>query len=352
MGALGLDMGLGVGKGKKKKSGDPTAGKFSAFRFEAHDGRTLMPPRDCIIVSGAGSEEVNGRYYQNTVINGRPHYAMAGAEPFQTFYWSGADWVNVFFDEEAGQHKVAYRSSGGEANPGEVVTWLVVDGVLPLPETALIQEPQYKPFGLFSDTSFVTPAQIDQQVGGWQYPGKPIQVTESNMMLQPTLRSRHGVPVLEFSVDSLANRSNVTPSHTAITILAKNVGGNYSQAVVLGDEIDAVRLGITGQLIDARYKGNGFVVTADVDWPDVHSIVSLVLNEAIWELWLEGTLIATGAAPPIAGFSGNLYIGGDPDTLVAGTDPWQGDIIAAYGYNAADRLAYEARAEQLKGGVL
>lgn len=142
--------------------------------------------RDCVIVSGAGTDAVNGRYYWNGEYWDNPGKASIleyGGYLYLTIPGEG----------------LYYVSTNQTSLPWEA-EWSQGTLDLPLPVVTLIQEPQYKPLGMYQDAACIVPATEDGHLvqGVRDYKSGEILATQANPMLAPTLRFLAGVPVLEF----------------------------------------------------------------------------------------------------------------------------------------------------------
>jgi hypothetical protein len=81
-----------------------------------------------MIVSSAGSSEVNNSYFVSGASSGRPQYTSQDLEI--NIFWDGSQWViinNSTLDE-------LYYSGENVATPDLVTTWIETNGDLPLPE--------------------------------------------------------------------------------------------------------------------------------------------------------------------------------------------------------------------------
>jgi hypothetical protein len=86
---------------------------------------------NAVVVSGAGSTEINGTYTMTGTHNGKPYYNKGGLSVFDQFAISnsGAGWE--IYDEGG---DILYETSNNPAFPWLVTSWVVSIGVLPVPE--------------------------------------------------------------------------------------------------------------------------------------------------------------------------------------------------------------------------
>lgn len=81
-----------------------------------------------MIVSGAGSTQLNGTYVFGFEVNGKPAYFMSGGELGQVIVWVITHWA---IQDDEGQY---YYSSDDVATPDLCITWVVdYSGILPVP---------------------------------------------------------------------------------------------------------------------------------------------------------------------------------------------------------------------------
>jgi len=78
-----------------------------------------------IIVSGAGSSEVNGIYVESGTINDKPSYVYGD----YGIFWSGGVWQIIYY----GGFPTFYYSSDDVATPDLCTTWEVNEGEPPVP---------------------------------------------------------------------------------------------------------------------------------------------------------------------------------------------------------------------------
>jgi len=117
---------------------------------------------DTVIVSGAGSEQVNGTYVESGTFTGRPQYLLNGGGPDDRIFWGDiSDGWTIINDGVA-----FYATSDGEALAEDVeFPWLATvwtiqgwEGELPVPTVTLfVPEPEPEPetentFGLPAET--------------------------------------------------------------------------------------------------------------------------------------------------------------------------------------------------------
>jgi hypothetical protein len=111
---------------------------------------------DTVIVSGAGSEEVNGTYTETDIQNGRPRYFLDGGGPDDQIYWIASQQKWVILNEGS----VLYDTEEEDVEfPWLAVTWTNAEGDSPAPTVTLYVEPEPEPepetentFGLPAET--------------------------------------------------------------------------------------------------------------------------------------------------------------------------------------------------------
>jgi len=333
---------------------DPLAGLDLSFRHQTNSGE-ITGYRDCIVVSGAGTEAANGRYYLDSDTG---YWTQGISYPLPRFFM-----VSQRSGFPAGQWWLANgaldpfwfytQSSAGHDTPAEAA-WEIASGDAPAPTVTLIQEPQYAPVGLFSDSAWTTPATIGQQVGSAQFPERNDKYSEANVTLQPTLRSRSGVPALEYVSDILTSVAAV-PASTAISILTDpaDVSGGSYRAIVIGGIVGfniRIERSATNQITVYTGASTPVIIAGGV-WPAGGSVITLSRTGNDVALYINGTLSASGTLIEMDDWDGFVYIGG-ADIGGGGLYPWDGDIIAAIGYDAADRTIVEAYLMTLMPPVL
>jgi hypothetical protein len=109
-------------------AGEPTADPLSYF---VHTGKSanLLTPTGNMIVSGAGSPEVNGVYVPNAIINGKQVYGRIGSNFIEPFIsWEDDNWgVRISLS-------LPYSSPEDVATPDLVSTWQIEEqGLAPAP---------------------------------------------------------------------------------------------------------------------------------------------------------------------------------------------------------------------------
>lgn len=304
--------------------------------------------RDCIVVSGAGTEAANGRYYgYSSYLTNFAGYALGHNLGFGDAWYLAPPGGGGFLYQST-------PTSDPDITSVESVTWSVLAGDAPAPTFTYIREPQYQPLGLYTAPDFLTPAQMDQQVGGWKFPGKPVTVTESNLMLQPTLRNLHGVPVLEFDGDGLVSTETAQP-YTAFTALVRLAdASDTAHRTILGFELNGINWRInkpgSGDIaLQSSAGGHGQHMCTYLWTTDV-VIITVTIGVSGCSIFVDGIELPIDQSTliDITEFGGYFTLG----RMHQEGDPWDGDFITAYGYNAADRLKVEAYCETLKGGVL
>lgn len=79
-------------------------------------------------VGGAGTAAVNGDYYLDGEVNGRPRFTLTtGAQPLDSIYWDGTKWII-----QSGGVSM-YQSTDDVTYPYKVTTWTVTGGAGPVP---------------------------------------------------------------------------------------------------------------------------------------------------------------------------------------------------------------------------
>lgn len=74
-----------------------------------------------MIVSGAGTSEVNGTYIENGTLNGKPLYILDGQGSYPRIYWSDAWLIST-----ASTYKgTKYSSTDNVDTPDLCTTWIV-----------------------------------------------------------------------------------------------------------------------------------------------------------------------------------------------------------------------------------
>lgn len=174
---------------------DPLKGPSYDLRLHNHRYQ-ITGYRECIVVSGAGTADANGRYY-----SGQPSYFTKPGTGYAVGHniGYGDGWylaLGVDF---------LYQSSA-DANPDhssvEDVTWSVLAGEAPVPTFTLIQEPQYRPWGMFQDEACTVPATLDGHVvKRWrdEITGNAYALSQDNSVIAGVLRFAAGVPEIEWN---------------------------------------------------------------------------------------------------------------------------------------------------------
>jgi hypothetical protein len=82
-----------------------------------------------VLISGAGSEEVNGVYTETGENNGKKYYNLEGDDVnISSIYWSGSEWI---VNDDAGDG--FYASTDDVEFPWQVTIWEVTNGDPPVP---------------------------------------------------------------------------------------------------------------------------------------------------------------------------------------------------------------------------
>jgi hypothetical protein len=108
---------------------------------------------DTVIVSGAGSEEVNGTYIENGTVEGRPQYLFDSEGSSDVIFWAGASDGWIITSDDGNPY---YAGPGEDVEfPWLVETWINYQGGLPVPTVTLYVEPEPETentFGLPAET--------------------------------------------------------------------------------------------------------------------------------------------------------------------------------------------------------